>query len=124
MLAGRGLVIDHVMKDSPAHQAGLQTGDFIVSINTRSLSGLSADQMLSILETEGRERLIVDVLREGSKQTVKLHKGAFAVPQVTQELISSIPSTGVLQIQFFGEQSSVQVKNRLKRVRIHSRSQR
>ena len=113
VLAGRGLVIDHVMKDSPAFQAGLQTGDFIVSINTRSLSGLSADQMLSILETEGRERLIVDVLREGSKQTVKLHKGAFAVPQVTSIADPQYPSTGVLQIQFFGEQSSVQVKKSL-----------
>ena len=110
VLAGRGLVIDHVMTDSPAFQAGLQTGDFIVSINTRSLSGLSADQMLSVLETEGRERLIVDVLREGSKQTVKLHKGAFAVPQVTSRVDLQYPSTGVLQIQFFGEQSSAQVK--------------
>ena len=53
VLAGRGLVIDHVMMDSPAHKAGLQAGDFIVSINTRSLSGLSADQMLSVLESEG-----------------------------------------------------------------------
>ena len=101
------------MKDSPAFQAGLQTGDFIVSINTRSLSGLSADQMLSVLEIEGRERLIVDVLRDGSKQTVKLHKGAFAVPQVTSIVDPQYPSAGVLQIQFFGEQSSTQVKRSL-----------
>lgn len=111
VLAGRGLVIDHVMTDSPAHEAGLQSGDFIVSLNTRSLSGLSADQMLSILEMEGRDRLIVDVLREGRKQTVVLQKGAFAAPQVSSTVDPQYPSTSVLQVQFFGSQSSVQVKN-------------
>ena len=113
VLAGRGLVIDHVMKDSPAHRAGLQTGDFIVSINTRPLSGLSADQMLSILETEGKDRLIVDVLREGTKQTMKMQKGAFAVPQVSSVSDAQYPSTSVLQVQFFGAHSSDQVKSSL-----------
>ena len=83
VLAGRGLVIDHVMTDSPAHKAGLQAGDFIVSINTRSLSGLSAEQMLSVLESEGVDRLTVDILREGTQQTMSLQKGEFVVPQVT-----------------------------------------
>ena len=53
VLAGRGLVIDHVMKDSPAHQAGLQGLEILLSINTRSLSGLSADQMLSLWKQKG-----------------------------------------------------------------------
>ena len=113
VLAGRGLVIDHVMKDSPAHQAGLQSGDFIVSINTRSLSGLSADQMLSVLELEGHDRLILDVLRDGNKQTMKLVKGDFAVPQVSSVFDSQYPSAAVLQVQFFGERSSEQVKRSL-----------
>ena len=35
---------------------------------------------------------------------MKIHKGAFAVPQVTSIVDPQYPSTGVLQIQFFGEQ--------------------
>ena len=113
VLAGRGLVIDHVMADSPAHKAGLQTGDFIVSINTRSLSGLSAEQMLTVLEAEGAERLIVDILREGTQQTINLQKGEFVVPQVTLMSQSQLPSKSVLQVHFFGENSSTQIRTHL-----------
>ena len=113
VLAGRGLVIDHVMIDSPAHKAGLQAGDFIVSINTRSLSGMSADQMLSVLESEGVERLTVDILREGTQRTMNLQKGPFVVPQVTWLTEPQLPSKPVLQVQFFGENSSKQIKKYL-----------
>ena len=113
VLAGRGLVIDHVMIDSPAHKAGLQAGDFIVSINTRSLSGLSADQMLSVLEAEGADRLIVDILREGTQRTMRLQKGEFVVPQVNRISESKFPSKPVLQVHFFGENSSTEIKKHL-----------
>jgi carboxyl-terminal processing protease len=113
VLAGRGLVIDHVMMDSPAHKAGLQAGDFIVSINTRSLSGLSADQMLSVLEAEGADRLIVDILREGTQRTMRLQKGEFVVPQVNRISESQFPSKPVLRVHFFGENSSTEIKKHL-----------
>ena len=83
------------MIDSPAHKAGLQAGDFIVSINTRSLSGMSADQMLSVLESEGVERLTVDILREGTQRTMNLQKGQFVVPQVTWLSEPQLPSKPV-----------------------------
>ena len=111
VLAGRGLVIDHVMADSPAYNAGLQAGDFIVAINTRSLSGLSSEQMLSVLESEDVDRLVVDILREGTQQTMKMQKGEFVVPQVT--LTSDTQSPSTLQVQFFGENSSTQIKKYL-----------
>jgi carboxyl-terminal processing protease len=113
VLGGRGLLIEHVMMDSPAHNAGLQAGDFIVSINTRSLNGLSPSQMLSILETEGETRLLVEIIRNDQKQAVTMSKGEFAVPQVYLKESKSNPSDAVLQVQFFGENSSTQIREAL-----------
>lgn len=110
VLAGRGFIIDHVMKDSPADKAGLQAGDFIVSINTRSLSGLSASQMLSLLETEGEERLFVDVIRDGAPQTYKLYKGAFIASQVEVDNSVSDSSPMIVQVPFFGTGSSADIE--------------
>jgi len=107
VLAGRGFVIEEVMAGSPAGEVGLQAGDFIVSVNTRRLNGLSAPEMLSILEAEGQDRLIVDVIRQGEKQVFKLYKGSFAVPQVT------LSGKNTLRIQFFGEDSSQQIQEML-----------
>ena len=112
VLPGRGLIIDHVMNDSPAQKAGLQPGDFIVSINTRSLSGLSSEQMLRLLEAEGVERLIVDIIRDETTKTLKMQKGAFVASQLDIQTNPSTAST-ILEVQFFGSGINQKIEHHL-----------
>lgn len=105
VVAGSGFIVEHVMKESPASEAGLLQGDLIVAVNTRSLSGLSASQMLSILEREGIDRLIVEVVRGDTLQTIKMQRGHFAVSQVEYQEASS-----TISVQFFGVGSGDKVR--------------
>jgi carboxyl-terminal processing protease len=108
VVAGRGFIVEHVMNNSPASEAGLLASDFIVSVNTRPLNGLSANQMLSVLETEGVERLILEVIRGDVLQTIKMKRGDFAVPQVEYH-----ESSSTVEVQFFGVGSSEQIRETL-----------
>ena len=108
VVAGRGFIVEHVMNNSPASESGLLAGDFIVSVNTRSLTGLSANQMLSVLEKEGVERLLLEVIRGDVLHTIKMKRGNFAVPQVEYKEGSS-----TVAVQFFGVGSSEQVQHML-----------
>ena len=94
MIPGRGMLVEYVMASSPAEQVGIQIGDLITKINSRTLAGMSPQSMLNILEGEGVERLTLDVVRQGQIHQYSLSKGAFQIPQVE----GSEP----VEVQFFG----------------------
>ncbi len=104
VVAGRGFLVEHVMAASPAEKAGLLEGDFVVSVNTRSLSGLSGQHMLSLLESEDDERLLLEVIRDNELKQVKMYRGQFDVPQVSVEQVS--PQGSTVQVHFFGQGSA------------------
>ena len=93
-ILGRGMLVEYVMASSPAEQVGIQVGDLITAVNTRTLAGMSPQSMLNILEGEGVERLNLDVVRQGQIHQISMEKGGFQIPQVE----GSEP----LQVQFFG----------------------
>jgi carboxyl-terminal processing protease len=71
----RGLLIAHVFDSSPAARAGLKSGEVIVSVNGRSLRGVSADNAIAlikglpgtnvrlVIEGPGRQRRPVTITR-------------------------------------------------------------
>lgn len=112
VVAGRGFLVEHVMKDSPAAKAGLLEGDFVVSVNTRSLSGLAGQHMLSLLESEDDERLLLELIRDNELKQVKLYRGQFDVPQVSIPQVT--PHGSTVQVHFFGQGSADKIANSAK----------
>ena len=63
---GSGAVITEVTSGSPADEAGLQTGDVVVSANGRSISGLGG-LVAIIRDGEPGSELQLTVLRDGER---------------------------------------------------------
>ena len=66
----KGAVVNSVMPDSPAQEAGLQPGDIIVSINSKQVKG-AADVRNHIGLLPVGEEVMFEVLRAGARQTLK-----------------------------------------------------
>lgn len=64
---GRAFNIDKVFEGTPAKSAGLKPGDNIVEVNGKSVSGMTAEEILAEIKSEGKPGTDVDitVTREG-----------------------------------------------------------
>ena len=65
-----GAVVNSVMPDSPAQEAGLQPGDIIVSINSKQVKG-AADVRNHVGLLPVGEEVTFEILRAGARQTLK-----------------------------------------------------
>lgn len=102
ILPGQGFIIEHIMKSSPAQRAGVKVGDLVVALNTRSLTGLTPEKVLELLEIEGGSRLLMDVVRDGERRQLKVVKGSFDIHQVVVEK--------TVEVQFFGRGTTQEIE--------------
>ena len=67
----KGVLVAGVSPDQPAADAGIQTGDILVSINNKSI-GTAADAKDAVSEANksGRKSVLLQIEREGSKMIV------------------------------------------------------
>jgi Do/DeqQ family serine protease len=72
--ADEGILVNQVMPRSPAEQAGLKTGDLIVSVNGNPVKDVRELQRL-IAESDIGKTLEVTILREKEKRTLKVQVG-------------------------------------------------
>lgn len=68
-----GLIIAGIYRDGPAHRAGLQPGDVMLSINQKPVNGRRS--MIAIADVKPGERLTIDVLRNGKPAQVQVIVG-------------------------------------------------
>ena len=66
----KGAVVNSVMPDSPAREAGLQPGDIIISINSKQVKA-AADVRNHIGLLPVGEEVMFEILRAGARQTLK-----------------------------------------------------
>lgn len=86
--AGDGLAVQSVFKRSPAERAGIEVGDTIVSVDGRSIAGLSATAAAARIKgPEGTEvALGVRSGPRGGTRRVKLTREQISVPVVSSRL--------------------------------------
>jgi carboxyl-terminal processing protease len=86
-----GLGVQSVFKGSPAQRAGIEVGDTIVSVDGRSIAGLSSEAAAAMIKGPEGTEVTVGV-RSGSKgraHPVKLTREQITVPVVSSRLIES-----------------------------------
>ncbi len=106
------MIVVSVFKDTPAFNAGINAGDFIVSIDGISVKELSAQEFTSKVRNSSTNT--IELLRDGSTFTVELSKEKV-------ELISVLSKTynegdkkiGYIYIGLFASNTYSQFKNEL-----------
>jgi len=69
-----GVIIDQVMKDSPAEKAGLKSLDIILTLDGKEVSQGNEVQNAIALKNPG-DTVVFKILRDGEKQTIKVKLG-------------------------------------------------
>jgi flagellar capping protein FliD len=64
-----GVLVGQVAEDSPAHKAGLEVGDVIVSINDQGVTS-AGDLMVEIRKLDAGEAARLEIVRHGRSQTL------------------------------------------------------
>jgi carboxyl-terminal processing protease len=81
-----GLKIDRVYAGSPAQRGGLHTGDLIVSVNGRPLTGKSSAQSTRLIKGPAGTSVRLGVRDRGAVKQVKLKREKVDIPVVESRL--------------------------------------
>ncbi len=86
----RGLRADRVFPDSPAHRAGVEVGDVIVSVEGRSIAGQSSEVATTKIKGPEGTEVSIGVLRpsSGDVRQLRLTRAEVELPIVTSEVSS------------------------------------
>ncbi|NND33735.1 MAG: PDZ domain-containing protein [Saprospiraceae bacterium] len=65
-----GVLVNHVIPDSPAHRAGLKEGDVILALDNEKIS--EPQDVIKYVQTlEAEDDVVIDVLRDGEHKELK-----------------------------------------------------
>lgn len=90
--------IQQVEKDSPAEKAGLAFGDTVLSINATEIT--SSEQLRNFIKEHGFEEAVIEIEREGTKQTVTLTPTAIG-DEDTPRLGVMLADAGVIRYPWY-----------------------
>lgn len=100
---------------TPADKAGIKTGDLIIKVDGKSVSGLTMDQAVDLMRGPIGSEVLINVVREGTKEPfdVSIIRDTIKVAAVKGRLVGE---TVVLRISSFTEQTFSGLQSELKKV--------
>lgn len=82
-----GILIDRALEGSPARDAGLQGGDYILAVDGKSVLGLEIDAVSAMIQGVEGTPVKITYSRDGREKTVTLTRAVVVVPATTSQLI-------------------------------------
>tara|TARA_Y100001970_G_scaffold279870_1_gene387937 strand:- start:125 stop:1270 length:1146 start_codon:yes stop_codon:yes gene_type:complete len=101
--------------NSPASEVGVKAGDYIVKINDEQVQGKSLTEAVDLMRGPVGSDIEITVRRRGEKKalTFKITRDIIKVSSVKSKTINE--KTGYLRLTSFNENSSDQIKNKIKK---------
>ena len=83
------IVVIYPLKNSPAKNAGLKSGDVILKIDDNTTNGLSTREAVNLIRGEKGSSVTLTILRENTKmRTVTITRDEITIPSTASTLIS------------------------------------
>lgn len=103
------VVVVSPIKDTPAEEAGLETGDIIVYVNDESVIGLASDEVSSRIKGEEGTTVKVTILRGDEYIEFEIERKAIKVYHVETEMLED--NIGYISLLTFDEGCAVEFKS-------------
>ncbi len=85
---GGGLVVESVIRGTPAAHAGLRAGDRIVAVEGRSLSGRSSSYAIGLIKGRPGTAVRLTIARDGRRTTERIDRARVTQPVVDGRIAS------------------------------------
>lgn len=102
------VVVVSPIKDTPAEEAGLESGDIIVYVNDESVIGIPTDEVSSKIKGEEGTKVKITVLREEEYLDFEIERKAIKVYHVETEMLEN--NVGYMALLTFDEGCAQEVK--------------
>jgi carboxyl-terminal processing protease len=102
------------IEDSPAFEAGILAGDFIIQIDDTPVFGLTLNEAVDLMRGEKGQSIIITVSRDGTEPfEVKIVRDIIKIQSVKSDVYDDV---GYLRITSFTEQTEDGLLKSIKRI--------
>jgi len=104
-----GRIVLDPMRDQPAEQAGVQTGDVLIAIDGVPLTPeMTLDEVVDIIRGEVGTEVVLTVEREGEEEPLNLTvtRAIIETPSAHWRILEEAPTIGYIQLTAFTERSN------------------
>jgi len=105
--------ISSLVKDMPAEKSGLKPDDEIVTVDDKSVSGLSMNELLGLVRGEKGTSVVIGVKRNGVEQVQEFNIERAEIPVYTVHAERLEGDIGKITISRFGEDTHTEFINAL-----------
>jgi len=103
----KGILLNQVFEDSPAKEAGLQSGDIILSADGTSLQGQSIEKAVTYIKGEAGTSVDLTVLRGTEKNKFTVKRQEIQLPSVEGKRLGG--DVGYVQLYTFSQQTATEI---------------
>ena len=89
------LTVISTIDGTPAHQAGILTGDRIVAVDNTRLENSSLDESVKLLRGPTGSKVVIYVIREGAEQELRFELTRALIPLESVSGVKVIPDTNI-----------------------------
>jgi len=104
-----GRIVLDPMRDQPAEQAGLQTGDILIAVDGVPLTPeMTLDEVVDIIRGEVGTEVVLTIEREGEEEPLDLTvvRAIIETPSAHWRMLEEAPTIGYIQLTAFTERSN------------------
>lgn len=113
------MLIVSVFKNSPAEQAGLKSGDKIMSISEKSVAEMTASEFTTFIRNSDSSVLNFKIIREEETLNIKLSKKTVTLSSVTSKTYEvNNKKVGYIYIGIFANNTAEQFKTELNKLEV------
>jgi len=95
------VLIEGIFKNTPAEEAGLEKGDYIISVNGKDTQQMTLEEVVSEIKRDDKETALIKIIRDGEEKEYDIRKTDVVIESVNYKMLDN--SIGYIEVTQFIE---------------------